>query len=149
MNPDHEAAHLIRTGIAEAVAWGEVTWVPLNGTWRGRVESCASKLSDVQLEVEFQVRPGRPNEPSVLVLAGSLCLLRLDHNQVHQGRWGTHIQSSADRSLLMWPQPEDAGSPPATGEVSAQQVKIACLKGAAVLGVNTKGVIWIDPPDGV
>lgn len=140
---------MVLKGIAAAAAWGEVEWELLNGSWRGRIESCASGLAGVQLEIEFQVRPSRPNEPSVLVLAGRRCLLRLDHNQVHRGKWGTHIQSAVDSSLLVWPQPEDAGSPPATGEVSAQQVRVACLKGAGILGVNTKGVIWTDPPDGV
>lgn len=62
--------------------------------------------------------------------------------------FGTHVQSGVDKTLLEWPLPHEAGSPPLQG-VTAQHVKIACLKGAAVLGINTDGVIWIDPPEGV
>lgn len=147
MAADHETVRVVLGGLARVTAWGEVAWSMKNGSWRGRVDGCDSVLVDVSLMVEFQVRPRRPSEPSVLLLDGSTCLLRLDHNQVHKGRLGTHIQSGLDPTLLEWPQPDQAGSPPAQG-VTAQHVKVACLKGASLLGVNVDGVIWIDPPEG-
>lgn len=88
-------------------------------------------------------------QPSVLLLANGVCLLRIDHNQTHKGTFGTHIQSGVDTGLLRWPSPGEAGSPPQEGEVSLQDVKIACLKGASILGINVEGVEWIDPPEGV
>lgn len=149
MRLDHETVRLVHSGVAQASAWGEVGWQPLNGAWRGRVDSCASQLPGANLALEFQVRPRRPSEPSVVLLADTVCLLRLDHNQAHRGRLGTHVQSGVDLSLLEWLERDAAGSPPMTGEVSAQHVKIACMKGAVALGVNIDGVIWTDPPKGV
>lgn len=84
----------------------------------------------------------------MLVLTNDGCLLRLDHNQVHAGRLGTHIQSDVDKTLLRWLSPDEVNSPPLEGEVSLQHVKIACLRGAAILGIDIQGVDWIDPPEG-
>ena len=149
MNPDQETALLVLSGDVHATAWGEVTWTCLNGSWRGRVEWCSASLDGITLMLEFQVRPRRPMQPSVLLLANGICLLRIDHNQTHKGAFGTHVQSGVDTGLLRWPSPDEAGSPPQEGEVSLQDVKIACLKGASILGVNVEGVEWIDPPEGV
>lgn len=49
MTPDRTTVQLVLEGVAEAAAWGEVGWSWLNGSWRGRVESCSSKLDGIVL----------------------------------------------------------------------------------------------------
>lgn len=137
---DPTTARLVRSPLFDGQAWGDVAWSQTNGSWRGRIEVTGAVDLRVQLEVQF--RPGRPDEPSVVLLVAGGHAWRIDHNQVHEGVLSTHIQGLGMTEIL---DPLELGSPPMGEDLGLSYLERTMRSSAKYLNIGTKGVTWTSP----
>lgn len=133
------------------MAFGEVDWSPMNGTWRGSVECVAQGLDDCSIVLQINVRPMRPSEPTVvLLLNGDICR-RVDVNGTHQHRRWTHVQgrdASSEPDRLF---PDPPGWFPVVQlgpNVPAWTYHQVFKAAGRLFMIDAGGVQWVDPPSG-
>lgn len=134
-----------------AGAWldGPVTWVAMNGAWRGEVAVWAAGFDPG--EVKFVLMTTlRPNAPTfVLMLRGGDCR-RLDVNQEHIDLPSTHEQGRNYSEGDEWARDARGLYPeiPETGIVGGEQYVATFLAYAASLGIGQGTFEWVDAPEG-
>ena len=154
-----EEARRLRAATDGMWAYGEPTWAPLNGAWRGRL-SCSTTLieRELALEVEFRPSPLRASEPTVVLLCGGSWVARVDVNGSHTWPDGVRRETShyhwrddeddpkGDAVLFEGGFPYVPHVPGALRDGCLWQVVVDSCR---VLGVDYAGISWIDPPEGV
>lgn len=135
-------AHWLRSPQSHATVWGEIEWHWCNGHFDGDCLGNVSTGDELLLRLIY--RPMRPDEPTVLYRVGDVAW-RIDHNQPHRGEYSTHIQLDGSEHFEVV-SADDAASP-RRGEASVSALEVTLRKSAGLLGVDTRGMIWLDPPE--
>lgn len=149
---DRQKSQHVLSGRAQAVAVGEVTWSGINTAWRGEVTCFIDGVEDCEVALQIQVRPLRPSEPTVVLLLNRMTCRRVDVNGRHRGKQWTHVQGrdSSDEDDRMLPDPPEWFPQIPTGPQVPPWAYHQVFRAAARLfSINTDGVQWVDPPEGV
>ena len=139
-----------RNPVAAPSAYGPITWSAVNGSWRGRVTVAAHGLDDLPIELEFVVRPGRPAEPTLIVLLRGVWAMRVDVNGTHKDSRFSHVQWRMTSSDPTATKPVADGFPALElgDNVAEDTYRLMFIATAKEVGVDVSAVEWTDPPEG-
>lgn len=137
---------------ANATAYGDMDWSPINASWRARVEVAAEHFDSGEVFLEMIVKPGRPDEPTVSLVALDICCRRVDVNGTHRDgdkpRRQTHLQGEPPPNFVQWLEPNEFPVVAAAGTVDGRTYEHVFGAAAKLMGVDVSSVVWQDPPEG-
>ncbi|MEI4273984.1 hypothetical protein TEK04_19860 [Klenkia sp. LSe6-5] len=137
-------------GKATAFAVGTIRWTSINGSWRGDVECHAVNMPGCSVTLQINVRPKRPDQPTVVLLLNGLSCRRVDVNGGHRGRSWTHVQGRDNSDLedhLLADPPEWFPTLPIGLPVGSDAYHEVLIAAARLFEIDTAGLHWEDPPE--
>lgn len=144
-----ESGYLLSSS-SGASAYGEPTWRPINGAWRGRIDVGCTGYDYGHLHLEVQYRPSIATEPTVVYLVRGEIMARVDINGRHKGRRYSHMQFKWSSQAPEEPAvavPEWFVNVPLGPTVTDDLLERSFQDAARMLNVDTSAVEWTAPPE--
>lgn len=131
------------------VAFGELEWTEINGSWRATVDVVAPGFTLGEVLLQMKVPRRKPAEPTTVLIVRGEHAKRVDVNGEHRGVRETHVQwrTTPDSATEYESAPDWFYPVPLSDTVTEGAYRRVFQDSAQTLGVDIRGVTWNEPPE--